>query len=88
MRRTYGDQLDSAREPPPERYLPTIEERGEPARPPVVRNLQLSEDVGGSSSSADSRKRVTAPVYNVINACSDSDYFKIMALIFQKVFRE
>lgn len=89
MRRTFGDQLDSARDPPPERYLPTIDERDEPARPAVVRNLQLSEEVGGSSSSSmESRKRSATSVQNVIYACPDSDYLRIMALIFQKVFRE
>lgn len=88
IRRTFGDQFDSARDPP-ERYLPTIDERAEPARPAVVRSLQLDEDNNGTSStSKETRKQTSPPVHNVIYACSDSDFLKLMAHIFQKVFRE
>ncbi|KAE8748809.1 hypothetical protein FOCC_FOCC004403 [Frankliniella occidentalis] len=88
MRRTYGDKFDSS-ETPPERYLPTIEEKDEPARPAVVRSLQLSEDPKQTSTSSnESRRRTASSAHNAIYACSDSDYLKLMAHIFQKVFRE
>lgn len=85
MRRTLGDQLDSARDLP-ERFLPTINEKDEPAQPAVVRCLQLNE--GPDAQSSEAKSRTASAPNNVIYACSDSDYLKIMALIFQKVFRE
>lgn len=88
MRRTFGDQLDSGREPPPVVNLPTIEERDEPGRG-AVRKLQLHDDSDGPSSSSNESTKQTPPsVHNVIYACSDGDYLRLMALVFQKVFRE